>query len=359
MDIREVHEDEKAAWNAFVRNEYPPVGAFMQAWEWGEFQKALGRTIGRFLVVDGGETLAAFTLVRHALPLGLSYGYSARGPVIARSRMNDDGYIAVLEHIREWVKKNLDHLIFLRLEPPFMLPVRDIRRLGFYTLPYYVQPRHNTFVRLEGPESGILSSFHPSTRSNINRAQGRGVIVRERESIKKADIDAFLRMAKDTTKRNRGKNVYPTKSYFNALVATLPRAGAVPHRERLELSLRCAYHDGELAAAQFTVFFGDTATYLYGASRTDHLSSKAPTYLHWVEIQEARRKGFKHYDLGGIDEELWPTLTDFKRRFRGAELSYVGNMDILLQPKMYHAYKFLRTLLKSNQLLRPVGRLAH
>ena len=71
-------------WNHFVENNYPPVGAFMQTFEWGTFQKDLGRKISRQVVMDGKKILAIFTLVEFKLRLGLSYGYIPRGPVIAK-----------------------------------------------------------------------------------------------------------------------------------------------------------------------------------------------------------------------------------------------------------------------------------
>jgi len=346
MEIRDAQKNGKVIWNAFIKEHFPPVGAFMQTWEWGEFQKTLGRKIERYFVADNfAKPIAAFTIVYHPLPFGFFYGYSPRGPIIANHLIGSECYIEVLENIKHWAKQNLKHLIFLRFEPPLSLSVQDVQNIkgqGFKIPSYYIQPRQNLFISLKRSESEIAKGFHSSTRSNISRAVRRGVRVEAKEAIDKSDIDNFFSMAEDTITRNSGKNVYPDRFYFDSLVAVIPKAGREFKLEQLELGMRHAYQNENLAAAQFTLFFGDTATYLYGASYTDRLSSKATTYLHWVEMREAKRKGFKYYDLGGIDEILWPTLTNFKRQFRGEELNYVGNIDIPLRPKIYMGYNFLR-----------------
>ena len=55
-----------------------------------------------------------------------------------------------------------------------------------------------------------------------------------------------------------------------------------------------------------------------------------------------------YYDLGGIDEDKWPSLTTFKRQFKGEEFSYLGNIDILLKPVVYFIYNLVRRLKKLN-----------
>jgi lipid II:glycine glycyltransferase (peptidoglycan interpeptide bridge formation enzyme) len=64
-------------------------------------------------------------------------------------------------------------------------------------------------------------------------------------------------------------------------------------------------------------------------------------------MQEANKMGLGYYDLGGIDSARWPTLTDFKKQFRGKEFSYIGNIDIPIRPMLYRLYNVLRRKRKS------------
>lgn len=341
MKIENVGQPGKKIWNDFIRAHYPPVGGFMQSWEWGVFQKRLGRRVEHYFVTEHGAPIAAFTLLHHKLPFGLKYGYAARGPVAVNE--SADKFMDICEAIRIWALGSLPQFVFLRLEPPIQFPPPEIPNLKFRLPHYYVQPRYNLAVPLGGTEEEILHSFHPSTRSNIGRAVKRGVTVKIRTDITHREYEHFTDMIRDTINRNRGTNAYPKKIYFDALFSALSQAGTAsrdPHG--LSLAAFYGYHEGVPAATHFVLFFGTTATYLYGASYTKHLNSKVTTYLHWAAMQEAKRKDMSYYDLGAIDKKRWPTLTEFKRQFRGREFSYLGNIDIPLRPLLYEIYTFAR-----------------
>ena len=59
-------------------------------------------------------------------------------------------------------------------------------------------------------------------------------------------------------------------------------------------------------------------------------------------MKEAKWRGYEYYDLGGIDDSRWPSLTNFKRQFRGEETSYIGNIDIPFNRVSYGAYSLLK-----------------
>ena len=334
----------KAEWNAFIKHNYPPVGAFMQTWEWGEFSKSIGRKTERYFLHDGGELAASFTLVYHSLPFGLSYGYVPRGPVIAASRAPGLESINILRAIKRWSEQKLPGLIFLRLEPPVSQVSLGKNDDGFVIPDYYIQPRHNTGVCLEPNEENITASFHSSTRSNIRVAEKRGVTAEMKPTVTEADFDRFFDMVKDIIKRNGGKNPYPSRAYFHSLFKNVPTATEISDSSNLSIGAFYGYQHSRPAAIHFVLFFGNTATYLFGASYTDCLPSKVETYLHWATMREAKRRDMKFYDLGGIDENCWPTLTKFKRQFHGKEFHYVGNIDIPMRPAMYRAYNIFRKL---------------
>lgn len=347
MKKLEIHSAEgygKAKWNSFVRQNYPPVGAFMQSWEWGEFQRTLGRKVERYAVADhyGVEPAALFTVVYHNLPFGNLYGYVPRGPVISLDLAEGEAAAEILNQISTWTQRHLGHLVFMRLEPPLPTIAIDGNRGNFRIPPYYIQPRHNLVIPLEGSAEKIAALFHPSTRSNIKRAERRGVKAEMTPQPGESELTEFFEMARDTIGRNGGKNAYPNVRYFQTLLKTVPALRDNSDDPGLSLAVFRGLQHDQPAATHFVLFFGDTATYLFGASHNATLSSKAVTYLHWTAMQEAKKRGFKYYDLGGIDEVLWPTLTRFKRQFRGQELKYAGNLDIALRPLLYSVYNTLR-----------------
>ena len=112
MEIHASTEQEERHWNDFVKKHYPPVGAFMQSFEWGEFQKSLGRSVVRYLVIEEGVTIAAFSLAYYTLPFSLQYAYSPRGPVF-KSSIGIAKQWRIFQTIRSWVQKiNPSYFLF-------------------------------------------------------------------------------------------------------------------------------------------------------------------------------------------------------------------------------------------------------
>jgi len=317
-----------AEWDRFIEENYPPVGAFIQTWAWGMFQIRLGRNIKRYSIFDGKKLIGVFTLVEFKMRFGLKYGYVPRGPVIQKG-LKPKKISDIFESIRAWSKKKLPHLVFLRLEPSVKWS-EEFRKKGLYFPPYYTQPRYNAVVDLNKSEEDILASLHSTTRSNIKRAEKRGVTVTTKTAITDTDYQAFTVMMRDTIERNNGINTYPDDDYFYSLFKEVPFVAFMAH------------HEGEPASTHFVLFFGKTATYLYGASRTIHLNAKVDTYLHWRAMKEAREKGYKHYDIGGIDSSRWPGLTVYKRQFKGKEFEYMGNIDIPFKLGFYLVYSWTK-----------------
>jgi lipid II:glycine glycyltransferase (peptidoglycan interpeptide bridge formation enzyme) len=328
-------------WNAFVEQNYPPIGAFMQTWEWGEFQEMIGRKIGRYAVKDGGETIAMFTLVHYTWRFGFSYGYIPRGPVF----LNDsaDNAVAIFSAIKEWVRKAFPDFMFVRMEPPFSSFDLSVLNKDFSIPKYYIQPRFNTAVPLTLGDDVTLQ-FHSSTRSNVTRAEKRGVSAKVVDVLTIDEYEQFMVMMQETAARNGAKNIYPNNDYLKSFIASFQILGSKSDSTKPSLGIFFGYHHERLAAINLVVFFAGTATYLYGASYTKNLNSKITTYLHTVGMQEAKKRGYLYYDIGAIDQKRWSTLTNFKRQFRGDEFEYIGNIDIPLKKFLYFLYNLARLI---------------
>ncbi|MBI2013215.1 MAG: peptidoglycan bridge formation glycyltransferase FemA/FemB family protein [Candidatus Colwellbacteria bacterium] len=345
IKISPAEHGQKDAWNNFVKNNYPPIGGFMASWEWGEFQMALGRKIERYLATAEGEIISVFTAVYCRLPSGFVYGYVPRGPALDRGFFDNPEKIKnFFDFLARWIKNNFRRFIFFRLEPPLEPSQSIISRQLIYP-DYYIQPRRNLAINLNQSEKEIFSQFHSSTRSNVKKAERKGVTAEIKENLTTSDWNHFFKMAQETVLRNNGKNIYPPREYFETITKVLP---PLSQTQTGEMSWRffCGMHEGQPAAINLVIFFGGTATYLFGASYTKKLPSKVTTYLHWRGLTESKKMGFKYYDLGGIDEKLWPSLTVFKKRFGGEEFEYIGNMDIPVRPLIYRLYNLAQKIRK-------------
>ena len=107
--------------------------------------------------------------------------------------------------------------------------------------------------------------------------------------------------------------------------------------------------DGRVLAANLMIWFGDTVSYLHGASSNVRREVMAPHLLHWKLINEAKSLSFKHYDFWGVAPEgtvnhPWAGVSRFKRGFGGRYVAYPGTFDLPLDRFWYRVYRLLQTI---------------
>jgi lipid II:glycine glycyltransferase (peptidoglycan interpeptide bridge formation enzyme) len=91
------------------------------------------------------------------------------------------------------------------------------------------------------------------------------------------------------------------------------------------------------------IYFGDTATYLHGASSRERRELMAPHLLHWTAMMDAKSWGFRTYDFWGVAPEgveghSWAGITRFKRGFGGKYVAYPGTYDVPVDRFWYGLY---------------------
>ena len=282
-------------------------GSFFQSWQWGEFQKALGREVKRI------EGVGQF--VRMPLPFGKYYWYCPRGPLLPLSKGE--------------IERELFRGLFLRIEPPTLelVPDEAIKAQD-------QQPSHTIELDLSKSDSELLEAMHEKTRYNIRLAERKGVGVRIVPSNDPVAKSAFTKLLVETAERD-GFSLHPG-AYYETLCDTLTEIG----------NLAIATHAGDVLAVHFLVTFNDTTHYLFGASSSAKRNFMAPYLLQWQSALFAKSKGMRWYDFFGISDAApsWAGLTRFKRGFGGIEVTYPGTFDIPLQKGWYTVYQMGRKL---------------
>ena len=110
------------------------------------------------------------------------------------------------------------------------------------------------------------------------------------------------------------------------------------------LSLFIAYDETMPLAAALVAWFGQTASYLHGASNNLHREKQAPYLLHWEIIKAAKGRDCNIYDLGGINlsqQHAWAGITRFKLGFGGTPVDYMGNLELPLHRAWFKLYQLL------------------
>lgn len=386
--------DNKDKLNNFLLSQPDNGGIFLQSWQWGEFQQGLGRQIWRLgFGKDNSEDLVSSALlIKNPLPLGKSYFCCPRGPIFSSSLAGEEK-IKLWEIFINKVKgiAKEEGVIFLRFEPTKHFKHDshsqradknshshrdpDFQRAGENPeVPHRswcvgephlhregenphsrrdieasktmcphcqvkmvkpVQPDNTLVLDLTKSEEELLAAMKHKTRYNIRLAERKGVKIRTSNDPK--DMEEFYKLIEITYQRSKIKA--HTKNYYQKQFETLNREGLA--------KLVIAEYKGKTLVANFMIFFGQTATYVHGASSNEYRNVMAPHLAQWVAVKAAKEHGFKIYDFWGIapdddPKHSWAGVTRFKKGFGGREINYPGTFDLTINQGWYNIYKLIR-----------------
>lgn len=303
-------------------------GQFLQSSAWADFNDKLGAKVWRLGVEEEGELMATVIFIKKMLPLGLSYWYCPRGPVIKSQDLSFKFQVS-LEFLVVEIKKlaTKEKVLFFRFEPTSDLKLKTLNLKLVQTLP--IQPKQTIILNLAKSEEELLGAMHPKTRYNIKLAGKKNLTVKHGQP-NDADFAKFWQLMLSTKKRDNFS--LHSQAYYRSMLASSL------------MELWQVYFEGQLLAVAIIAKFGDTATYVHGASSNDLRPLMAPYWLHWQIIKQAKQEGYKYYDLFGVDKAKWPGVTRFKEGWGGANIAYAGTFDLVFNSLYYRIYRLLRRL---------------
>ena len=114
----------KNEWNQFL---FKNNGSFLQSYQWGEFQKSLGRSFWRI-----EEEKIKALVIKYELPLVGNYLYCPRGPVEEPSNKDWSKFLGKIKQIAEKEKS-----IFFKVEPPCQRQAAILKKEGFVFVDYF------------------------------------------------------------------------------------------------------------------------------------------------------------------------------------------------------------------------------
>jgi lipid II:glycine glycyltransferase (peptidoglycan interpeptide bridge formation enzyme) len=194
-----------------------------------------------------------------------------------------------------------------------------------------VQPSKTRILDLRKKEEDLLREMHQKTRYNIRLADRKGVeIIGATLDTVDELFGAFWQLMETTTDRDNFRS--HSREYYRKMLD-------VPFTK-----LYLAKYGDNILAGAIVSFFGDTATYIHGASSNEMRNLMAPYLLQWEMIKAAQGRGCAYYDFYGVDEMKWPGVTRFKKGFGGQEIHYAGTYDFVFCRPFYCLYSLLRKL---------------
>lgn len=305
--------------------------SFTQSFAWGDILISEGKKVERLAVVEGETWLLAAQVVYEKLPFGNNYAFCPKGPVVPKTKGAVDAL--TLEELKKYLTAT--GALFLRIEPEQALPPS----FTDWQQSIDVNPRATSVLDLHQMEPELLAHMHAKTRYNINLAQKKNVRITTDKHF-----DVFWKLMKETGQRDhfslhkeahyRAIFASPLVQQYTAWIGEAPAATAV-------------------AAA-----YGDTFTYVFGASSYDLRKYMAPQLLQFEMIKAAKAQGYGWYDFFGIapranqepseyvydEKHQYAGVTRFKLGFGGITVASPGTLDLPMQAKKYMVYRLFRFL---------------
>lgn len=260
------------------------------------------------MVVRDGRPMAMARVATFRLPLlGGGLAFVKFGPVWRRNGDRDaSAYRQVMSALtREYCDRRGLMLTVQPRPSPDSQPMEDaaLGDLGFARRRPMASPERY-FVNLGLAADEQRKSLGQKWRYNLRKAEEAGLDIADEPAPDSFAI--FATMHNEMVARKNAADGDPI-DFLPSLFRQLP-AGCRPHAI-------IARHRGRAIAGAIVATFGDTAYYLYGASRNQALGLNAGFGLQWWITRWLSERGARWYDLGGAPEGS--TLAQFKRGLVG------------------------------------------
>lgn len=343
--MRFYHHNQGKLWDEFLVSAGPLETEFLQSLTWGKIMSEKGVSELRLYGInEENDWLVASALYDHKLIFNWHYLYCPRGPFLSEKicqrykHDKEDLWHLVFSSWKREAKKTKK--VFVRFEPSSNTSEEEIRKVAKnlkckIKQVKSVQPRKTRMLDLSIGEEELKKQMKSKTRYNIKLAEKKNLEISEASD----NFNEFWDLLKKTGQRDVF-NLHPKDHYEKLL-----------NYGEGKIKLISVLDEGKVIAAGLFSFFGKKAVYLHGASDYEKRSKMAPYLLQWTAIKKALSLSYRYYDFHGVDEKKWPGVTRFKEGFGGFELKYPGTYDLIVFPKKYLFYHFLK---KKYQCLKKI-----
>lgn len=314
----------KSEWEDFILSK--TEANFLQSWSWGEFHRALGKTINR----------AGFYEKRGLVGVMLSIVEPARrgkyltvpgGPIIDWGNKNVVNEFA--KQIKIIAKEN--KCVFVRVRPQLKsdeFSKNLFKKLEFIKAPMHLHAELTSQLDITKPEEELMAKMRKATRYEVKRG------IRERIKITTSNdpsnIKKFYGLQVETAKRQKFVP-FSYKFLYEQFKVFAENGNAILYKAEFEK---------KLLAQAFVIFYGKEAVYHYGASTHDGRHYPGAYLIQWEAIKEAKKREMTRYNFWGVapidkQDHRFAGLSLFKRGFGGQDFQYLPAQDLIINKPKY------------------------
>ena len=311
---------------------------FLQSWNWGEFNKAMGEKIWRFGIFEG-KILVSVALVLKTVARRGVFLLVPHGPLLSKRQVISDRQQVLrvlLNKLREIARE--EKVDFIRVSPIWQRNEENnevFKKNGFKKAPIHVHPEASWKLDIKPSEEELLMQMRKTTRYLIHRAQKNNDIeIFQSQEIK--DIETFDKLYQE---------VVDLQHFVPFSLEYLKNEFSAFNSDN-KISLFFGKYQGKIIASAFVIFWSNIGFYHHAALSPRYHRISIAYLLQWEAIKEAKRRGCNLYDFWGFvdpkknPEHPWAGPTLFKMGFGGKPYEYVKTQDFPISKKYWLTYLF-------------------
>lgn len=338
MEIREIQN--KEIWENFLLQ--CKEKTFLQSWNWGEFNEAMGRKSWRLGIYDD-DKIVSVALISKIGARRSTFLFVSHGPVTI------DGLSAkektkvlklLLSRLLEIAKE--EKAVFIRISPIWLRNEENIelfKDLKFKNAPIHMHPETTWELDISKSEEDILMGMRKTTRYLIRQAE-KNPDVKIVKSNDTKDLESFNYVYSETGKRQHF-TIYQSK-YTEKEFTTFLKDNQV--------SLFLGKYKDEVVAVAIFIFWQGICFYHHSGSILKYNKIPVSYLLQWEAIKEAKERGCSVYNFWGIAPDIkekndvkkskhpWAGLSLFKMGFGGYKKDYIIAQDFIISQKYWLNY---------------------
>jgi len=338
LEIKEIQK--KEIWENFLFG--CKEKTFLQSWNWGEFNKAMGNKIWRCGIYDNNHLISIVFFYKIQAKRG-TFIFVPHGPNMKIPNFQSPIFKQILNtllaKLREIAKG--EKCDFIRIAPICGRndeTIKIFKDLEFREAPIHMHPELTWELDITPSEEELLMKMRKTTRYLIKQAQKNkevGII----RSNRLKDLETFDKLYQETVDRH---HFVPFLSDYlkNEFLAFSPDN---------EISIFLGKYKGEVVSSAMIIFWQTIAFYHQGASSLKYPKIPVSYLLQWEAIKEAKKRSCKIYNFWGIapitsdfkvqnSNHPWRGLTLFKMGFGGYKKEYLKTQDFPISKKYWLNY---------------------
>ncbi len=311
---------DKSLWEGFAATH--PQANFLQSYNWGVFEKKIGKSFFPIAVFEDDKQIGAAMVIKELAKRG-NYLTIAGGPLIDWQDSHSSFiFKKFCKYLKKLAKEESCHFIRVRPQAEDTIQLRQLfKENGLLPSPMHLTADLTLRLNLSQDLDQLLVQMRKNTRYEIRKSEKLGI---ETKIIKSS---SFMQEFYDQQLYLAKKHGFVPFDYQFLLKQFETFA------EDDQVAFVNSYHQGELLASAFVIFYQNEAVYHYGVSTPKNERLPGSYATQWAAIQEAKKRGCSEYNFWGVSplnkkEHRFAGPSLFKRGFGGYELQHLPAHDL-------------------------------